>query len=104
VDQLSRHLLFIAAERGARNEDLLGICEMAKGFLPRFRRRMVPLIDDDEIEAYLESEMWRGKAGAYNITERLAAGWPITFTGDETSIVGLPMTRTLERVAQFFVD
>lgn len=61
-------------------------------------------ISDAEIESYLDSEMWRGKAGAYNITERLAAGWPITFTGDETSIVGLPMTRTLERVARFFVD
>lgn len=61
-------------------------------------------ISDDEIEAYLDSELWRGKAGAYNITERLAAGWPITFMGDETSIVGLPMTRTLERVSHFFVD
>lgn len=54
MDQLSRHLLFITAERGARNEDLLSICEMAKGFLPGFRRRMVPLIDDDEIE-----KIWR---------------------------------------------
>ena len=61
-------------------------------------------IPDGEIEAYLDSMMWRGKAGAYNITERLAAGWPITFTGDETSIVGLPMTRTFERVARFFFD
>jgi len=61
-------------------------------------------IPEQEIESYLDSEQWRGKAGAYNITERLAAGWPITFTGDETSIVGLPMTRTIERVAQFFVD
>lgn len=61
-------------------------------------------IPEHEIELYLDSEQWRGKAGAYNITERLAAGWPITFTGDETSIVGLPMTRTLDRVAKFFVD
>ena len=61
-------------------------------------------ITDGEIESYVDSQMWQGKAGAYNITERLEAGWPITFTGDETSIVGLPMTRTLERVARFFVD
>lgn len=61
-------------------------------------------IPDHEIELYLDSEHWRGKAGAYNITERLAAGWPITFTGDETSIVGLPLSRTLDRVARFFVD
>ncbi|MBL4698021.1 MAG: septum formation protein Maf, partial [Phycisphaerales bacterium] len=59
----------------------------------------VGVISDEQIEEYLDSEQWRGKAGAYNITERLAAGWPIEFTGDETSIVGLPMTRTLERVS-----
>lgn len=61
-------------------------------------------IPEDEIELYLDSQQWQGKAGAYNITDRLAAGWPIEFTGDETSIVGIPMTRTLERVARFFVD
>jgi nucleoside triphosphate pyrophosphatase len=64
----------------------------------------VGAVPDHEIEAYLDSELWRGKAGAYNITERLAAGWPITFTGDETSIVGLPLSRTLDRVARFLVD
>lgn len=64
----------------------------------------VGAIPEHEILAYLDSGLWQGKAGAYNITERLAAGWPIEFDGDETSIVGLPMTRTLERVAQFFVD
>ncbi len=64
----------------------------------------VGVIPAHEIEQYLDSEQWRGKAGAYNITERLAAGWPITFTGDETSIVGLPLSRTLDRVARFFVD
>tara|TARA_R110000737_G_scaffold2923_12_gene9470 strand:- start:81246 stop:81914 length:669 start_codon:yes stop_codon:yes gene_type:complete len=61
-------------------------------------------IDDDEIEAYLDSGLWQGKAGAYNITERLAAGWPIEFTGDETSIVGLPLARVMERLASFYLD
>ncbi len=64
----------------------------------------VGTIPEHDIIAYLDSNQWVGKAGAYNITERLAAGWPITFDGDETSIVGIPMTRTLERVARFFVD
>ena len=54
MDQLSRHLLLITAERGPSNENLLGIGEMAEGSLPSFRRRMVPLIDDDEIE-----KIWR---------------------------------------------
>jgi len=58
-------------------------------------------LTEEQIETYLDSGDWKGKAGAYNITERLAAGWPITFEGDETSIVGLPMTRTLERIVAF---
>ena len=61
-------------------------------------------IADDEIESYLDSELWRGKAGAYNITERRAAGWPIEFVGDETSIVGLPLARVIERVGSFYFD
>lgn len=51
----------------------------------------VGTIADDQIEAYLDTEMWRGKAGAYNLFERLDAGWPIEFEGDGTTIVGLPM-------------
>ncbi|QKK07973.1 MAG: hypothetical protein HND58_07140 [Planctomycetota bacterium] len=50
-------------------------------------------IPDTEIDAYLDTGLWKGKAGAYNLYERLDAGWPITFTGDPTTIVGLPMQR-----------
>ena len=50
-------------------------------------------IDDDEIEAYLVSENWRGKAGAYNLAEQIDAGWPITYEGDPGTIMGLPMER-----------
>lgn len=51
----------------------------------------VGAIGEDRIEAYVRSGAWRGKAGAYNLTERVEAGWPIRFTGDESTIVGLPM-------------
>ena len=61
-------------------------------------------IPSDEIESYLDSMLWEGKAGAYNITERLAAGWPIQFDGDESSIVGLPLARVLDRVGSFYFD
>lgn len=59
-------------------------------FVDRARVR-VGEIGEPAIEAYLDSEMWRGKAGAYNLFERIDAGWPIAFTGDGTTIVGLPM-------------
>ncbi len=50
-------------------------------------------IPEDSLRVYLDSGQWRGKAGAYNLSERLVAGWPIRFEGDPTSIMGLPMRR-----------
>lgn len=58
---------------------------------------------EDELRAYVASGDWAGKAGAYNLGERLAAGWPIAFEGDPTTIVGLPMGRLLEKLAAFGV-
>jgi len=52
-------------------------------------------IDEAELQAYLDSGEWSGKAGAYNLSERLAAGWPIAFEGDPSTIMGLPMRRLL---------
>lgn len=50
-------------------------------------------ISDDEIERYVASGRWAGKAGAYNLEERVAAGWPITWSGDPGTVTGLPMER-----------
>jgi septum formation protein len=44
-----------------------------------------------DIEKYIESGSWQGKAGGYNLSERLAANWPIVCHGDMTSVMGLPM-------------
>jgi len=51
------------------------------------------MVSDDAIEAYVASGQWRGKAGAYNLDERLGAGWAIEVQGDPTTVVGLPMRR-----------
>ncbi|MBL8745820.1 MAG: Maf family protein [Phycisphaerae bacterium] len=53
----------------------------------------VGVIGDERIAAYVASGGWRGKAGAYNLFERLADGWPISYSGDPTTIMGLPMER-----------
>ena len=50
-------------------------------------------LSGDQIDAYVESGEWRGKAGGYNLAERLEAGWPITCEGDPTTVMGLPMRR-----------
>ncbi len=61
-------------------------------FVDGARVRMGELTDQ-QISEYVASGEWKGKAGGYNLAERLAAGWPITFEGDQTTIMGLPMER-----------
>ena len=56
-------------------------------------------INDGEIDRYISSRLWKGKAGAYNLIERVEAGWPITCNGDPTSVMGLPMERLKRELA-----
>jgi septum formation protein len=58
-------------------------------------------VSDSEIDAYVASAQWRGKAGAYNLSERIAAGWPIEYDGDPGTIMGLPMRKLTGRLAAF---
>jgi septum formation protein len=50
-------------------------------------------ISDAQIDHYVGGEQWRGKAGAYNLSERMAAGWPISCLGDPATVMGLPIQR-----------
>lgn len=60
-------------------------------------------LSDDQISGYVASGGWIGKAGAYNLRERIAAGWPIRFEGDATAIMGLPMRALIPRLARLGV-
>ena len=48
---------------------------------------------EEDLRSYLDSEEWRGKAGGYNLADRIHAGWPIECDGDPTTVMGLPMRR-----------
>lgn len=50
-------------------------------------------VPDAEVEAYVATGDWRGKAGAYNLSERQGAGWPLVCEGDPTTVMGLPIRR-----------
>ena len=52
-------------------------------------------ISDAELDAYIATNQWKGKAGGYNLFDRQAAGWPITtpMKCDPTAVVGLPMRK-----------
>lgn len=54
--------------------------------------RVKPL-SDSEVNAYIASEEWRGKAGAYGIQGRFGAFIP-WLQGSFTSVVGLPLAET----------
>jgi len=58
-------------------------------------------IGDDEIVRYTGGDAWRGKSGAYNLQERLDAGWPLKAEGDPGCVTGLPTRSLLARLAAF---
>jgi septum formation protein len=55
----------------------------------RFKR-----LSSREIEAYLASDEWRGKAGGYAI-QGLAAAFVVKLVGSHSAVVGLPLYETL---------
>ncbi|MCA9273122.1 MAG: Maf family protein [Phycisphaerales bacterium] len=61
-------------------------------------------VSDEEIASYIDTGQWRGKAGAYNLRERLEAGWAIEYRGDATSIMGLPMDLLNEKLPAWGIE
>jgi len=53
-------------------------------------------INDQQLENYLDSGKWEGKAGAFGYQDRL--GWIHVVEGSESNVVGLPM----ELLAEMF--
>lgn len=58
---------------------------------------MEPL-SDAQIDEYLASGLWEGKAGAFGYQDRL--GWLKVVEGSETNVVGLPMELLAEVLAK----
>jgi septum formation protein len=59
----------------------------------RFKR-----LTTDEIDAYVSSGQWRGKAGAYGI-QGIAGSFVQKLTGSYTNVVGLPLYETANLLA-----
>jgi septum formation protein len=65
-----------------------------------FRQRLVETkvrfkrLNDEDIEAYLASGEWRGKAGAYAV-QGIAGSFVVKLVGSYTNVVGLPLTETV---------
>ncbi len=70
-----------------------GLCVCPPGSAPRVQvarttLRMDPL-DADQIEEYLDSGLWEGKAGAFGYQDRV--GWLHIVEGSESNVIGLPL-------------
>ncbi|MFI4875555.1 MAG: Maf family protein [Blastopirellula sp. JB062] len=47
------------------------------------------LLRDEEIESYLETRLWEGKAGAFGLQDRM--DWIELVSGSQSNVVGLPL-------------
>lgn len=61
-------------------------------------------VSDEQLDAYLATDAWQGKAGGYNLSHVRKLGWPIKVTGDETAVMGLPMQRLVGRLEAWGVS
>ena len=59
-------------------------------------------IDDSDLDEYLASGLWRGKAGAFGYQDR--HGWLHISDGSESNVIGLPMELLVEQLDQFGVS
>lgn len=55
-------------------------------------------LDEAQIEEYLASGLWEGKAGAFGYQDR--AGWLHVVEGSETNVIGLPIELLDEMLAR----
>jgi septum formation protein len=55
-------------------------------------------LTSQELDEYLDSGQWEGKAGAFGYQDRL--GWGHVIEGRESNVVGLPMELLSEMLAQ----
>jgi septum formation protein len=69
-----------------------------------FRQRLVETrvrfkrLSEDDIEAYLASGEWRGKAGGYAV-QGIAGSFVVKIVGSYTNVVGLPLYETTTLLA-----
>ena len=52
-------------------------------------------VSSADMQRYIASGLWEGKAGAYDIDERRRAGWTVHCEGDPDTVGGLPCRRLL---------
>lgn len=102
---LARRMLELL--RGKEHRVLSGLCVWDYPHQPPDTRLAVTRlrmesISDRELDEYLDSYQWEGKAGAFGYQDRL--GWIQILDGSESNVVGLPMELLAEMLAKIGGD
>ncbi|MHC4176142.1 MAG: Maf family protein [Planctomycetota bacterium] len=89
---------------GREHRVLSGLCLWpVGGSRPQVRVAVTTLrmdrLTDRQLDEYLASGSWEGKAGAFGYQDRL--GWVHVIEGSESNVVGLPMELLAEMLAHF---
>lgn len=100
-EQHAREMLQLL--RGREHRVYSGLCLLLPDRDPDVRvaktvLQMEPLADA-EIEEYLDTGLWEGKAGAFGYQDRLS--WLRIIDGSESNVVGLPMELLAEMLAGY---
>ena len=98
ADMLDEAAACLRLLSGRNHRVYTGICLVT----PRetFRQRLIETrvrfkrLSTEDIEAYLASGEWRGKAGGYAI-QGLAGNFVVKLVGSYTNVVGLPLTEVV---------
>lgn len=93
----------LQALSGRRHRVFSGLCLWnLTGAEPQIRVDVTTLrmdsLSGDQLQEYLESGGWEGKAGAFGYQDRL--GWVHVVEGSESNVVGLPMELLAEMMAE----
>jgi septum formation protein len=88
---------------GREHRVLTGVCLWRlDGGVPLIRVAVTKLrmdkVGDAELDEYIASGQWEGKAGSFGYQDRL--GWVHVVEGSESNVVGLPMELLAEMLAE----
>jgi septum formation protein len=92
----------LRALMGQRQSVITGVAMFTPGEVNPQVEAVVSVVEmrtmtDAELDAYLASDQWRGKAGAYGIQDHDPAADPFVrlVSGDFTNVMGLPMPEVI---------
>ena len=86
----------LEAARNQSQQVVTGVCiidiaEKSRAMLADSAEVRLGAFSDRQLEDHLQRGDWSGRAGGFNLEELVVAGWPVEWSGDQSTVTGLPM-------------